>query len=150
MATSLSRLIFYPRPTVIYVPVFLPSVDSFYKKLLSNITKLSLKKNFSFVGFLFSFKLQIILNYRSRCVSITFLEGIYSYWIRLVLLSESERSNPSPFTKIMPKKICPNGNRRSIRYESWNRAIAIRYDGNIVLLKAHNHLISSNPMSFEN
>ena len=28
--TSLSRLIFYPRPTVIYVLVFLPSIVSFY------------------------------------------------------------------------------------------------------------------------
>ena len=40
--SSLSRLIFYRRPTVIYVLVFLPSVVSFYKKTsvsLSNITK---------------------------------------------------------------------------------------------------------------
>ena len=40
---------FYPRPTVIYVLVFLPSVVSFYKKTsisLSNITKPSLKKTF--------------------------------------------------------------------------------------------------------
>ena len=40
--TSLSRLIFYPRPTLIYVLVFLRQVVSFYKKTsisLSNITK---------------------------------------------------------------------------------------------------------------
>ena len=40
--TSLSRLIFYPRPTVIYFLVFLPSIVSFYKKTsisLSNMTK---------------------------------------------------------------------------------------------------------------
>ena len=44
--TSLSQILFYPRPTVIYVLVFLPSVVSFYKKTsisLSNITKPSLK-----------------------------------------------------------------------------------------------------------
>ena len=34
----------------------------------------------------------------------------------------------------MPKKICSNGKRRPIRYESWKGAIAIRYDGNIVYL----------------
>ena len=32
------------------------------------------------------------------------------------------------------KKISFNGNRRPIRYESWNEAIAIRNDGNIVLV----------------
>ena len=40
--TSLSQILFYPRPTVIYVLVFLPSVVSFYNKIsisLSNITK---------------------------------------------------------------------------------------------------------------
>ena len=35
--------------------------------------------------------------------------------------------------KIMPKKICFNGNGRPIRYENWNGAVAIRYDGNRVL-----------------
>ena len=47
--TSLSRLIFYPRPTVIYVLVFLTSVVSFYKKTsisLSSIAEPSLKKRF--------------------------------------------------------------------------------------------------------
>ena len=47
--TSLSRLIFYPRPTVIYVLVFLTSVVSFYKKSsisLSSIAEPSLKKRF--------------------------------------------------------------------------------------------------------
>ena len=40
----------------------------------------------------------------------------------------------------MPKKICSNGNRRPIRYENWNGAIAIRYDGNIALI----HIIWKN------
>ena len=35
-------------------------------------------------------------NYHSICVSIRFLERIDCYPIRLVSLSESERSNPSP------------------------------------------------------
>ena len=34
----------------------------------------------------------------------------------------------------MPKKIGSNGNRRPIRYENWNGAIVIRYDGKLVLL----------------
>ena len=34
----------------------------------------------------------------------------------------------------MPKKICSNGNRRPIQYENWNGAIAIQYDGNIILV----------------
>ena len=33
----------------------------------------------------------------------------------------------------MPKKLYSNGNRRPIRYENWNGAIVIQYDGNIVL-----------------
>ena len=40
---------------------------------------------------------------------------------------------PLSVMKIMPEKIRFNGNRRPIRYENWNRAIAIRYGGNIVL-----------------
>ena len=40
----------------------------------------------------------------------------------------------------MPKKICSNGNRRPIRYENWNGAIAIRYDGNIVYI-CHQHIV---------
>ena len=106
---------FYPRPTVIYVLVFLPSALLFYKNTsisLSNITKpllktISLRINTS----RFSFKLKIIPNYRSRCVSIRFLERIDSYPICLVLLSESERSNPSPYaekTRFQWKqKTCP-------------------------------------------
>ena len=47
--------------------------------------------------------------------------------------------------KIMPKKIRSNGNRRPIRYGNWNRAIAIWYDGNILLKLV---LISSFKNSF--
>ena len=42
-------------------------------------------------GFLFSFKLKIIPNYRSRCVFIWLLD---SYPIRILSFTESERSNP--------------------------------------------------------
>ena len=59
------------------------------------------------VSFLFSFKLKIIPNYRSRCVSIRFSERIDSYPIRLVSLSESELSNPSPLRKSCRKKYVP-------------------------------------------
>ena len=107
--TSLSRLAFYPRPTVIYVLVFLTSVVLFYKKLpflyqtwlnpLLNITKPLL--------ILFSFRLKIIPNYRSICVSIRFLERIDSYPIHLVSLSEWERSNPSPLWKSCREKYVP-------------------------------------------
>ena len=109
--TSLSRLMFYPKPTVIYVLMFLPSVVSFYKKTfisLSNITKPSLKNiSLVLVGFLFSFKIKIIPNYRSKYVFIRFLEWIDSYPIRLVSLSESERSNPSPLWKSCRNKSVP-------------------------------------------
>ena len=44
---------------------------------------------------------------------------------------------PLSVMKIMPKKIRSNGNRRPIRYESWNGAIAIRYDGNIVQVNTY-------------
>ena len=94
---------FYPRPSLSYVLVFLHSVVSFYKKLSFLFqTLLNLHwKNISLiiVSFLFSFKLKIIPNYCSRCVYIRFLEWINSYPIRLVSLSESERSNPSPLRK---------------------------------------------------
>ena len=99
---------FYPRPTVSYVLVFLHSVVSFYKKLSFLFqTLLNLHwKNISLiiVSFLFSFKLKIIPNYCSRCVSIRFLERIDSYPIRPVSLSESERSDPSPLHKSGRKK----------------------------------------------
>ena len=39
---------------------------------------------------------------------------------------------PLSVTKIIPKNILPNVNRRPIRYENWNGTIAIRYDGNKV------------------
>ena len=94
---------FYPGPAVICVLVFLPSALLFYKETsisLSDITKPSLKTiSLILLGFLFSFKLKIIPNHRPRCVSIRFLERIDSYPIRLVSLSESERSNPSPLWK---------------------------------------------------
>ena len=109
--TFLSRLIFYPRTTLIYVQLFLPSAVLFYKKTfisLSNITKPSLKNiSLIIVDFFFSVKLKIIPNYRSRCVSIRFLERIDSYPIRLVSLSESERSNPSLLRKSCRKKSVP-------------------------------------------
>ena len=105
----IAQLIFYPKPTVIYVLVFLPV--SFYEKTfisLSNITKPSLKNiSLIIVSFLFSFKLKIIPNYRSRCVSISFSERIDSYPIHLVSLSESERSNPSLLWKSCRKKSVP-------------------------------------------
>ena len=109
--TFSSRLIFYPRPTLIYVQLFLPSAVLFYQKTfisLSNITKPYLRNISSIiVDFLFSVKLKIIPNYRSRCVSIRFLERIDSYPIRLVSLSESERSNPSLLRKSCRKKSVP-------------------------------------------
>ena len=109
--TFLSRLIFYPRPTLIYVQLFLPSAVLFYQKTfisLSNITKPYLRNISSIiVDLLFSVKLKIIPNYRSRCVSIRFLERIDSYPIRLVSLSESERSNPSLLRKSCRKKSVP-------------------------------------------
>ena len=49
----------------------------------------------------------MIPNYRSRCVSISFSERIDSYPIRLVSLSESDRSNPSPLQKSCRKKYVP-------------------------------------------
>ena len=111
LPTSLSRLIFYPRPTAIYALVLLHSNVLFYKKIsisLSNITKPSLIYiSLIIVGFLFSFKLKIIPNYCSRCVSISFSERIDSYPIHLVSLSESERSNPSLLWKSCRKKSVP-------------------------------------------
>ena len=59
------------------------------------------------MDFLFSFKLKIIPNYRSRRVSIRFLERIDSYPKRPVSLSESERSNPSPLQKSCRKISVP-------------------------------------------
>ena len=54
-------MIFYPRPTVIYILVFLPSAVLFYQKTfisLSNITKPSLKKHFiNNCGLIFCFHL---------------------------------------------------------------------------------------------
>ena len=38
----------------------------------------------------------------------------------------------------MPKKMRSNGNRRPIRYENWNEAKTIRYDGNIAII---NHVL---------
>ena len=102
---------FYPRLTVSHVLVFLHSVISFYKTLsFLYQTLLNLYwKNISLiiVSFLFTFKLKIIPNYCSRCVSIRFLERIDSYPIRLVSLSESERSNLSSLRKSCRKKYVP-------------------------------------------
>ena len=107
--TFLSRLTFYRRPTVIYVLLFLPSAVLFYQKtfiFLSSIIKPSLRKQFiNNCGFHVFIELKIIPNYRSRCVSIRFLERFESYPIRLVSLSESERSNPSPLQKSCRKNL---------------------------------------------
>ena len=111
---------FYPRPTVIYVLVFLPSVVSFCKKLLFLYqTLLNLKKSKSYpiivsVCFPQVFEADLQLSDASR---ITFRIGAFQ---------------PLSVTKIMPKKICSNGNRRPIQYENWNGVIAIRYEGNTV------------------
>ena len=113
LPTFLSRLIFYPRPTVIYVLLFLPSPVLFCQKPFISLTKITkpFLKNISLiiVDFLFSFKLKIIPNYCSRCVSIRFLKRIDSYPIHLVSLSESERSNSSLFWKTCRKKSVPMG-----------------------------------------
>ena len=102
---------FHPRATLSYVLVFLHSVVSFYKTLWFLFqTLLNLHwKNVSLitVSFLFLFKLKIIPNYRSRCISIRFLEWINSYPIRLVSLSESECFNPSPLQKLCRKNYVP-------------------------------------------
>ena len=100
---------FYLRATVSYVLVFLHSVVSFYEKLSFLFqTLLNLHwKNISLiiVSFLFLFKLKIIPNYCSRCVSNRFLDRIDSFLIRLVSLSESELSNPSPLRKSYRKNM---------------------------------------------
>ena len=54
---------------------------------------------------------------------------------RIIFRIQTFRSKSLSITKIMPKKICSNGNRRPIWHENWNGAIAIRFDGNIVLVK---------------
>ena len=54
---------------------------------------------------MFSFKLKIIPNDRSRYVSSRFLERNDSYPIRLVSLFESECSNPSPLRKSCRKNL---------------------------------------------
>ena len=76
-----------------FIKVFQTLLNLHWKNILSII-----------VSFLFSFKLKIIPNYRSRCVSIRFLGRIDSYPIRPVSLSESERSDPSPLHKSGRKK----------------------------------------------
>ena len=95
---------FYPRLAVIYVLVILHSVASFYKKrsfLYQTLLNLHLKKHF-IKNCKFS-----VFTYRSRCVSIRFLERVDSYPICLVSLSESECSNPSPLRKSYRKKYFP-------------------------------------------
>ena len=112
---------FYPRPTVIYVLVFLPSVVSFYKKLLFLYqTLLNLKKSKSY---------PII-------VPDVFPLGLWSRptATRYNSYHFQNRSVPTPLRyENHAEKICSNGNRRPIRYENWNGAIATRDDGNIVL-----------------
>ena len=58
--------------------------------------------------------------------------GFWSGSIALRHTSYHVQNQPLSVTKIMPKKICSNVNRRPIRYENWNGAIAFRYDGNVV------------------
>ena len=68
--TSLSRLIFYIRPTVIYVLVFLTSVVSFYKKLRFLYQTWPFTKHYQTITDSVnsnSSKLKIIPNYRSIC-----------------------------------------------------------------------------------
>ena len=133
---------------------FIKKLSFLYQTLLN----LPLKKNSSFiiVGFLFSFKLQILRNYRYRCVSIRFLERIDSYPIRLVSLSESERSNPSPLRKLWLRfqfKISIN-EKIPGKSEIWrNDSLEIQVTPNIKILsvperkegKRHEMLIFSSP-----
>ena len=105
--TSLSWPISYHRATVIYVLVSLPSVVSFYKKKPPSLYQRLLNISLIIVGFLFSFKLKIIPNYCSRCVSISFKERIDSYPIRLVSFSEWNRFIPFPFWNSCRKKSVP-------------------------------------------
>ena len=79
-----------------FIKVFQTLLNLHWKNILSII-----------VSFLFSFKLKIIPSYRSRCVSIRFLERLDSYPIRLVSFSELERSNPSPLRKSCLKNYVP-------------------------------------------
>ena len=62
-------------------------------------------KNISSI-FWFPFQLKVILKYRSRGVSIKFLERINSYLTCLVSILESERSTPSLLRKSCRKKSC--------------------------------------------
>ena len=62
------------------------------------------------------------------------------FWSRSIAIRYASyhfqnRSVPTPlrYENHAEKNLFQNGNRRSIRYENWNGAIAIRYDGNIVL-----------------
>ena len=77
-------------------------------------------------------------------ITVTFFEPQGSYHflfqnaytmfnISLVSLSKAERSEPSLFQKLCRKHLV-NENRRPIRYEKRNGTIAIRYNGNMVLL----------------
>ena len=86
------------------------------------------------VSFLFLFKLSIIPNYRSRFVSIRIFGADRQLSVTLRITFRIGAFQPLSITKIMPKKICSNENRKPIRYKNWNRAIAIRYDGNISFL----------------
>ena len=74
----------------------------------------------------------MISNYRSRCVSIRFLERVDGHPIRLAKLSESAFQLLF-VTKFMLKKICSNDNRKPIRHENWSGAITILYHENKVL-----------------
>ena len=98
--TFLSRLIFYPRPTLIYVQLFLPSAILFYQKTfisLSNITKPSLKKHFiNNCGLIFCFH----LNSKSYLIIVpdVFPLGFWSglIAIRYALYHFQNRSVPTP------------------------------------------------------
>ena len=94
----LLRVIFYSRPTVIYILIFLTSLVLFYKKTsisLSNITKPSLINiSLIIVGFLLSFKLKIIPIHRSRWFLLGFWSG--SIAIRYVSYHFQNLSVPTP------------------------------------------------------
>ena len=61
--------------------------------------------------------------------------GFWNGSIALRYTSYHVQNQPLSVTKIMPKEICSNGNRRPIRYENWNEAIAFRYDGNSIIFR---------------
>ena len=91
---------------------------------LSNITKPS-SKNISLIK-VFCFHLN------SKSYPIIVPDVFPLVFLRLVSLSESECSNSFLLRKSCWKKYVPMET-RPIRYENWNGAIAIPYDGNSII-----------------